>query len=180
MKKTLLYTGLLAAVITLSGCATNARSDKMVYAQGATNSEIAQPKNKALINGINVSKVSGGHETNPLWISKINDRNFKEALEKSLQKSGFYAKHNESKYALEAVLIELQQPLAGVSFTVSARVHYTLKDIQENKIVYDKKITSSYKAKFSESVIAATRLKKATEGAARENIKLLINDLSNL
>src|ERR1700733_10239556 len=101
-------TGVLIIVTAfeLSGCASNASVNQMVYESKANE----KPQKLALVNNISVSEVTGGRETNPLWTSQINDENFKKALEESLQKANLYHVVNGEKYQLKANLLKLEQP----------------------------------------------------------------------
>lgn len=165
------------AFIALTGCAQNSRVDEMVYNSGVV---MQKPKNPSLSHNIAVNNIRGGHETNPLWTSQINNANFKEALKKSLQHANLYHDFSGSKYSLDAKLVKLKQPLIGLNLTVTCRVHYNIKDIKANTSIYDKDIETSYTAKISDAFVATIRLKIANEGAARENIQKLIEDLYRL
>jgi len=160
----------------LAGCATGADVGPMV----ASYSSNQQPKNITLVKDIAVSHVAGGQETNPLWASEISNENFQAALAQSLQQAGLYREYPGSHYLLSANLIQLKQPLVGLNLTVVCTVQYQLENTKDNNMIYNKIITTSYTATFSDSPIAVVRLKKANEGAARENIKQLITDLYHL
>lgn len=165
---------LIALSVLLSGCATNAIPQKMA----ATNLPTNQPKNKLLLHSITVDQVTGGHETNPLWVSKVNNDGFKQALETSLQSANLYSmSKNEAKYKLDVVLGELKQPFFGANFTVFCQAHYLLMDLKTQQKIYDKNITSDYTAKYSDNIIGSMRLQLANEGAARKNIENFIFDL---
>lgn len=170
---------MLLALVSLAGCATNAGVSQMTAdAEGLP----AKPKNSQFVHNIGVQQVSGGHETNPLWTSQINNENFKQALKISLINANLYNKFSgeNSKYMLNAQLIKLEQPLIGLDFTVNCEVHYDLKDVKTNKVIFNKNIASSYTATVSDAFVAGERLKLANEGAARTNIKKLIEDLYQL
>jgi hypothetical protein len=138
------------------------------------------PQNKALVNGVTVAGVTGGHETNALWISKINNDNFKAALYQSLQSANLSHVYDGAKHRLSAQILDVDQPLAGLDLTVTCKVNYKLLSVKKNKVVYDKDITTSYTATFSQAPIAGMRLQMANEGAARLNIKKFIDDLYKL
>ena len=171
-------TGLLiiTTALELTGCASNASVDQMVYKSNTSE----KPQKVTLVNNIAVSTVTGGTETNPLWISKINDANFKSALEQSLQQANLYHVINGEKYQLQANLLKVEQPFIGLNFKVVCYAHYKLKDKKSNKVIFDKDITSSYTATFNDSPIGMVRLKIANEGAARENFQKLIKELYHL
>jgi len=159
-------------VITLTGCATNADSNAMTYIshQSASKSDFK--------NNITVWNVQGGSQS--ILSSQITNLSLKKALENSLSVAGFETDYNKAKYLLDAKLIRLDQPLlGGIDITVNCTINYTLTN-KNNKIIYNKEIYSTYTAKFSESFNFSERLRLANEGAARENIKKLINDLYDI
>ena len=80
-------------VLALSGCATNASVDNMMIRSPLDRAPIS----KELQQNIMVDPVSGGTETNPLWISKINDKGFEEALIESLEMVNLYNDHANYK-----------------------------------------------------------------------------------
>jgi hypothetical protein len=168
-----LYVVLFFSFLGLMGCATNASVDQMVYYKQDNKS----PKNKFLMHSVSVKQVTGGQETNPLWTSKINNENFRQALVKSLQQANLYNSSIQPRYALNAELKMLDQPIAGFDMTASCQVHYTLHDIKQDKIIYDEDILASYTARMGDAFIGTERLKKATEGAAKANIQKLIEAL---
>jgi outer membrane murein-binding lipoprotein Lpp len=176
MFKKIFIASVLLSTIHLTGCASNASVDQMAYNYHGN----SKPKSAALVKSVGVSQIAGGHETNPLWTSQINNANFKAALEQSLKSANLYNLTNNEKYRLNANLLKLDQPYFGLNYTVKCQVHYTLQDIKTNKFIYDKNISSSYTAKVSDSFYAVKRLEMANEGAARENIAELINDLYRL
>ncbi|MGB6976179.1 MAG: hypothetical protein WBE18_01790 [Gammaproteobacteria bacterium] len=170
------YLLLILMSLMLCGCATGASVDQMIPHGIPT----LKPKNVSLANNITVNQTLGGHETNPLWTSQISNANFKAALIQSLQQANLYHQFNGSGYALNATFVRLQQPFLGVSLTVRCTVNYVLENLKTNKVIYSRRIATSYTATFSDSPLATTRLRMANEGAARENIKELITDLYQL
>ncbi len=177
MKQKLIFSTLiLAGSLTLVGCASNADINQMTSA----NKPVEQVRNHNLVNNIAVEQVIGGKETNPLWTSQINNTNFKEALIRSLKIANLYQDVSGAKYKLDANLIKLGQPLFGFNLTVDCQVHYSLLDVQSNRKIFDKDITTSYTAKLNDSLYAPARLKIANEGAARKNIQEFIKEIYQL
>ena len=173
----IIITTVLISVLT--GCASPARVDKMV----ATNENIVgnQPLSVSLLNNIYVTSVLGGEKTNPLWTSEIGNTEFKIALEESLKQAGMYSVLNDSgKYELVATLKKVDQPLFGVSMTVSMQVRYRLIDKSSRQPLFDEVISDSYTARFSDSFLAVERLRLANEGSARVNITKFIDNLYSL
>ena len=117
--------------------------------------------------------VSGG-EPGPL---KISDEGFAEALRTSIQSSGvFGGVSDQGPYRLEAFIGTLSQPMMGFSMTVDMKVSYTLR--KGGSTVWQRTIDSTHTATPGEAFVGVTRLRMATEGAARENIRQALQALS--
>lgn len=172
----LVYPILLIA--TLSGCATPARVDQMA-AKKIDTSKIAAEM--PLKNGLAVKSVSGGESTNPMWLSKVSDNDFRQALEQSLKTATLLASdQGNSLYVLDTRLISLDQPLIGLDLKVTAVVEYSLEERSSGKKVFSKQISTPFTATFSDAALAFERLKIANEGAVRENIEKIIDELLSL
>lgn len=161
----------LSAVV-LAGCATPAAVEKM-----AVSLPIAQT-NPALKNSVGVAEVTGGRETNPMWMSQVSSDGFRRALEQSLENAGMFSKIVAgSKYQLTADLTRLDQPMMGFDMTVTSTVRYSLIENQSRKEVYGRVIQIGHTATVSDSFMGSQRLKLASEGAVKANIQAFVNDL---
>lgn len=166
----------LAAVVYLSGCASPAEYKNMVYI--APQCSKALPASK-LHNAISLRPGQGGQDTNPLWMSQVSAENFQKALEISLQEAGYLSK-NTSAYSLTANLKDLKQPFFGIDMTVTSSVNYNLEDLQKNKPVLNEDLEAEFTATVSDAFPGVERLRLANEGSIKENIKQLIDKLSQL
>jgi hypothetical protein len=166
---------LASGISLLSGCATNASTNNMIIRKQMNRPLVS----KSLRQNVVVNQVTGGHQTNPLWISKIDNNGFKKALQESLKAVDLYG-DKSSRYELNANLIKLKQPFAGFNLTVVCGVNYKLTNTINKKVIYKRTITTSYTAKFTDDLVASIRLRDANEGAARKNITALIADLYKL
>jgi hypothetical protein len=119
--------------------------------------------------------VVGGTEYTAMGGPGITNEEFKQALETSLVKSGAFQSAGPGGYQLEAFIADIDQPVMGFSMRVNMDVSYTLR--RGGAIVWRKSIRSTYEAATGEAFAGALRLRKATEGAARENIVALIRAL---
>ncbi len=172
-----MISGLFVAA-ALAGCASPAQVDGM-YARQVDAAKVAA--NTQTKNSIFLGHVSGGSETNPLWVSKVSDADFKLALEKSLKEALLLSGTvDDSKYILEVKLMKLDQPLFGLDLKVTATAEYTLKAKSTNQVVYSKAFSTPFTATFSDSAIAVQRLRMANEGAVRNNIEQVIDDLVSI
>jgi hypothetical protein len=177
MKKYIYLIALTAAMVLLNGCATNAEVGQMIMNTPVKSKRLVS---KNLKHNITVGEVGGGHETNPMWYPEINNAGFKEALAESLIQAQLYNNQDKAAYKLTANLLELKQPFMGMNMTVTCVVRYKLINVKTGKMIYNRKISAAYTAKFADNLVGIMRLKDANEGAARENITKFINGLYKL
>jgi hypothetical protein len=123
-----------------------------------------------------VDAVKGGSETNPLWKSNVSNQDFKTALEQSLKINGLFADANP-KYTVKVELLDLDQPFAGFSMTVTPKVHYTVIPADGGTPVFDQTFTTPYTAAMGDAFLASERLRLANEGAIRASITAFIDAL---
>lgn len=162
--------------IFMIGCAGAAKVEQMVVPRHESSFLMAKGELK---DNINLTEVSGGKETNPLWKSNIGNKEFKEALIQSLKDAQYFG-GEDSNYQLSANLLKVDQPFAGINLTVTTEVEYILIEKNSGQEILKETITASYTAGFSESAIAVKRLRLANEGSVRTNIHELLKSLSNL
>lgn len=163
----------LAALLYLTGCASGAQMGNMVYDGPAKAYDIA------LENNVDVTNVSGGEKTNPAWTSEIDNDAFAGALKQTLQKQGLLA--SSGRYQLEALLLEVDQPMFGLNFEVTTQVKYILTDRDNNgAVVMNETIVAPYTATVGDAFAAIKRLRLANEGSGKANIQGLVEKLSEL
>ena len=134
-----------------------------------------------LENNIAVKSIGGGDETNPLWTSEIETEGFKSALVESLKASGLLsAEENAASYHLSAEIQSVDQPMFGFDMTVTAVVKYTLTAIDRGNEIFIKTLTSKHTATMGDAFYGPERLKIANEGAVKQNITQLLEELSKL
>jgi hypothetical protein len=162
------------AALALGGCASASKPDAMVATPVATVHKSSSAVSVA---------VSGGKETSKMGASQISNDGFADALKSSIEKSGLFAKAVKepgSRYQLGAFIGKVDQPTFGFSMTVSMEVSYTLTDTQTQKQVWNKNVASTYTAKAGDAFAGVERLRLANEGAARENIRQMLETVSAL
>jgi len=169
---------LLAATL-LVGCAAPARVDQMQVSTSPA-ARIAAGTSELRENVV-VRDVTGGKETNPMWISNVSSGDFERALEASLKDAGLWAPNRQaSKYQLIVHLEKLDQPFGGFDMTVTANVRYSLVERASNKTVFERTLVTPYTAKLGDAFLGVERMKLANEGAVRSNIQQLIDQLIGL
>nr|WP_282451737.1 hypothetical protein [Marinobacter koreensis] len=133
----------------------------------------------ALQSNVNVANVSGGEDTNPAWTSEIDNDAFAGALKQSLRKQGLLS--GSGRYQLEALLLEVDQPMFGLDFKVTTHVKYILTDRKNNgAVVLNETIVAPYTATVGDAFVAIKRLRLANEGSGKANIQNLLEKLSEL
>lgn len=163
----------VGAILLLSGCASKATMENMVYKNA-----IHQQYSPALKESIEIESISGGHITVPVYISEIGDDEFKDAVKHSLIAEKLYSDNGRYKLIIE--INDMDHPMFGLDLKVTLDINYRLIDSKINKEVLNKKIISSYTATFGDSALAIKRLRLANEGSGRESIKALLMELSKL
>lgn len=130
---------------------------------------------------LKVLEVKGGIKTDPMGKPTIENEGFQEALISTLKKSGLFnevSPEKNSDYELSAEIVT-QKWHPGFSITSNLFVKYKLIETKSNIEIWKENIYSQYEAKFEETSDGLLRAKKANEGAVRENLKLLLEKLSD-
>ena len=162
----------LAVLALLGGCATPARVQQMVAANAGAAQQAVPEYLRA---SVGVKEVSGGRETNPMWMSQVGSAEFERALEESLRQAGMLSPaRTGGRYLLTADLRTLDQPLIGINFTVTATVDWLMVERSTGREVLRRTLSTPHTARMSDAFMAVERLKLANEGAIRRNIESLI------
>jgi hypothetical protein len=163
------HIAILTMALLISGCSSGARSGAMTA--GVTADTLVSDSSPVK-SAIQIGKVAGGSDTNPLWRSEVSNENFRVALEQSL---ALHAMTDKSgKYMLNAELISLDQPFAGFDMEVTALVHYTLVATADGSVKLDETVKTPFTATMGDSMLGVERLRLANEGAIKANINQII------
>lgn len=155
------------SLLGLGACASAARPEAMTVLPSSITA--AMPSETGY-RSIRVTTVSGGGQTNALWLSNVSNAEFKTALEGSLKAANLFNGDMAAPMSLNASLIDLQRPLAGLDMTVTSRVRYSVTD-RAGGIVFDDTVAATGTATMGQSLLAADRIRLANEASVRENIK---------
>ncbi len=162
----------------LNACATPARPGHMVPTSVLLPSD---NPDSPLRNAIVISKVGGGEKTNPLLCSKVDNKELHEALLLSLGQYGFLSDSDvDALFRLEVFLIELRQPIVGLTMIVTSAMRYKLTRSRDDQVMYDEIITASDQATLGDTFYGPHRLKLANEKSIRANIAVFLQDLHSL
>ena len=165
---------LLVIAAMLVGCATPATFEGMVPGSF----DIIQKHPHA----VNV-KVTGGQETSAMWKTQISNEAFAQALVEAINKTQAFSKVIQgtgADYLLLVTIFSMEQPTFGGAFTVNLEAGWTLTRADNGVKVWQEAIKSEFTATMGDAFGGATRLRLATEGAARNNIAAGLAKISRL
>ena len=170
-----LAVGALCLGVLASGCAGAARPDLMTPAAGAVPAAAAgEPGHRA----VRVGNVSGGGDTNPMWMSNVSAQEFKTALQSSLRAANYLSDAApNAQYEVTAELINVERPMVGFDLTVNSTVAYSVKSVPGQQEVFRKTIASNGTARMSDALLGTERVRIAIENSIRENITKFIQEL---
>ncbi|PLY04961.1 MAG: hypothetical protein C0622_01980 [Desulfuromonas sp.] len=157
-------------VFLLYGCASGPDVASMV-------TRVPAVTGQSVAGTLVVGEVSGGKETNPMWMSTIDDASFRQALFTSLERSGLFEQAlltGDGEYRLDCEILA-QEVKPGFDMSATLMVRYQLSRAGET--VWAENIFTQYEAKMEETFYGVKRAQLANEGAVRKNIAQLIQQL---
>jgi hypothetical protein len=125
-------------------------------------------------NAMAVRSVSGGQMMNALTVMGVENEPLKAALESSLAANGYLARSGTPKFYVDAEILNLDQPLIGLDLDVTAEVTYKVSGAGA-AATYPIKTTA--RATFSDSPVAADRMRIANERTMQRNIRQFLQAL---
>ncbi|PZO03843.1 MAG: hypothetical protein DCF28_06660 [Alphaproteobacteria bacterium] len=164
---------IILGLFGVAACATPANPVMMTLP--ATQGLTADPGTPGY-RSVTTVNVAGGQETNPLWVSQVSDANFKAALEASLEAANYLGAEGQPTI-VNATLMALKQPLAGLDLSVTSQVRYTVTT--RGEIVFDELVSATGTATVGDAFVATERLRIANEKSVKENIKQFLTRLRN-
>jgi hypothetical protein len=168
-------TGLLTLALFAGGCATPSNPSAMLVKLDAPVTKHAS--------SVGVS-VTGGADTSSMGASNISSNDFAEAIKSSITESQLFREvatnGNPADYQIQVQIVRLDRPMFGLSFTVALETTWRLIHSSDQKVIWEKAISSSFTATTGDAFSGVKRLRLANEGAARNNIKDAITQMSAL
>jgi hypothetical protein len=161
-----------ACAVLLGGCAT--RYEAMVPANVVASKKHAQ--------AVSV-EVTGGDKAGGAIGAPIPNEVFAQALEQAITDSKIFArvdKGGNANYRLSVTIFSLNQPVIGFALTVKMEAGWTLKRADTGAIVWQESIQTEHTAGMGEGLAFSSRLRSATESAARTNISEGLSKISQL
>lgn len=171
---TILTACIAGVLLTLSGCATPVSHEALV----PVSLEVAKhhPQSVAVV-------ATGGTETSAAGKPQVSDTELQQAVATAVTQTKTFSRVVDGKngdYILNVNVFTLTQPSFGFSFTVGVEMGWTLTRVDSGAKVWQESIKSEHTVGATESFVGATRLKLATEGAIRNNVKQGLVKLSTL
>ncbi len=164
-----------AAAIGVSGCASAAKPEAMVVTTAPGGKAFPSP----LMHAMCVRNVTGGEKTNALWVSKVDNDGFRNALNFSLASAGLNAPAaNSCPFSIDVNLLGLSQPSMGFDMTVTAHVNYKVYDSKAQPVLLET-IDSPFTATMKDAFVGVERLRMANEGAIRTSIQSFFGKLQD-
>ena len=165
---------ILASAAGLGGCASPAASRAMVPETAVV--EKTHPYS------VNVA-VTGGRATEPTGTPQISNEDFAAAIIETLKKAKTFAKVQESNignYGLEVIIFNVHHPDSEGAASVTLETGWTLTNRLSGEVVWQAALRSTYTAAADTDITFVGRLKKATEGAAKDTIKQGVTQITRL
>lgn len=125
----------------------------------------------------------GGSGTSALGKSQIDNAELERAVTDAIKQSKTFSRVLPAKggdYLLTVNIFTVNQPTMGFSFTVNLEMGWTLTRASTGAKVWQESITSEYTAGATDAFAGVTRLRMATEGAARNNISKALKKIAAL
>ena len=165
---------LLVLLATLVGCATPASVEGMTL--DPDTAATLRLRNRAPF-PVQVVSVTGGEDARAFDSAWVEDEGLHRALEASLTAAGFPLGGPPEAYALEAAIESLRHPTGAFDMPAFFKVRYRMTAPASEQLVFDHTIEAGYLVPFRATFSGAERLRLAVEGAARDNIAKLVEDL---
>jgi hypothetical protein len=128
-------------------------------------------------------EVYGGRPTGAGDLPQVSNEAFAEAIATAIHNGGVFRDvlpATAATYVLRVNIASLQQPIWGGAFTVKMETGWQLENVATRQVLWRKGILSSHTVTVGEAFVGATRVKLATEGAARDNVRQGVEWLSQL
>lgn len=174
IRSTIFASCIAGLVLTLSGCATPVTHQALV----PVSLEVSKhhPQSVAVV-------ASGGTETSAAGKPQVSDTELQQAVASAITQTKTFSRVVDGKngdYILTVNVFNVTQPSFGLTFTVGVEMGWTLTRTDTGAKVWQESIKSEQTVGAGEAFVAVTRLKLATEGAIRNNVKQGLLKLSAL
>ncbi len=155
-----------ALLLPLAACAS--RPEAMVASAPSEARSLVH--SSPLFQSTAVGVVSKASEEGKSW-EFVSEGLFREGLQQSLGATGLLATDRAPTYVVDVVLVDTDQPIFGMDFTVTSTIDYTIRDKRTANTMYQERVVAPFTAKFSDAFVGGERARIANEGSMRANIE---------
>jgi hypothetical protein len=172
----LLPTLLPLLLATLTGCAAAPETGRMIPTTAA-----ALRQDSWLRGAVSVAAVGGGEETKGWSASQLGNPELEGALRATLDRCGYLHRgEGPAPFSLEAFIVAVKRPVAGITTTVDALIRYKLTARDGGRVLLDDILTSSASQSVADEYYGPSRLRHTIELAAQANLAALLERLDAL
>jgi len=156
----------------LSACAAPLKSQEMLPQYDFYDQLGAKTFQDAVsIRNVDVAKGVGG-------VSPVTPEEYRAALVSAFRQADLYGKEDSAKYALDAFISEMNQPVFGFNMTATTTANYKVFRNSDNELVYEDTLALPCTKTISDAFDGALRIRMASGCSVGENITHLIKVLS--
>lgn len=138
----------LAAILTVSGCASQATRVALQRPNLATGQAFRIPDHHALKGAVVVDYISGMSQYS-FWFSEANQNQFRPMLETALDRSGMLAKTpGAARYALQIEFIDLRGSFFGSDFDSRSRAIYRIVERRTGRVVSEQTVDAGFMLRY--------------------------------
>lgn len=163
---------MVLASLALSACAIPLKSQEMLPQFDFYDELDAQKfENSIFIRNVDVAKGVGG-------VSPVTPEEYRAALVSSFRQADLYSKEEKAKYALDAAMTDMKQPMFGFNLTATATADYEVIKKSNDSKVLSESVSVPCTKTMGDAFDGAVRLRLASGCAVGENITHLIKVIS--
>lgn len=163
-----------AMIGALAACSSNVRTTALVAE--ATPTSLVQ-SDSPIHQNISIGQVTGGQETASIGLTKVSNSEFRKALQDSMLLANALG-GKDANLTVDAQLEKLDQPQLAVNLEVTSIIFYRVRSVNTGAIVFQERITTPFKTKFTESLVRSERQRLANEGSIKANIQSFLEKLN--
>ena len=170
----LLAIPVVATLLALGGCASPVTYQAMVPVTLKVSQQHPQSVSVAAL---------GGSGTDSMGKSQIDNAELAKAVTEAINQTKTFSRVVPGKggdYLLTVNIVNVVQPNFGFSFTVGLEMGWTLIRASDSSTVWQEAIKSEHTASATDAFAGTTRLRLATEGAARNNVEQGLRKIAEL
>lgn len=157
----------------LAGCASGARSTALTPQPTA---DTLVRSDELIYQSMFIGAVTGGRESDLLSGSQISSGDYRKALENALRLNGLWAL-GAPRFTIDVTIEEVEQEVFDINLDVATTVFYRVRRVRDGAIVYETRVSETYEARFTDSLVRSERYRLANEGSGRANIESFISAL---